>query len=146
MLLPPPVLLLVLIVLGAVGHLVLLGPIIFNPVCSVFGGALVVLSLLAIGTCLLCFKAVGTPFRPVSPTTTIVRSGLYRISRNPMYVGMAGIFLGLSLFLCSFVLALAMLPFVLIAHFGVVLPEERYLEALHGESYLQYKRSVPRWL
>jgi protein-S-isoprenylcysteine O-methyltransferase Ste14 len=63
-----------------------------------------------------------------------------------MYVGMAGILLGVSLLLCSLVLGLALLPFLLIVHFGVVLPEERYLEALHGESYRQYKRSVRRWL
>jgi protein-S-isoprenylcysteine O-methyltransferase Ste14 len=38
------------------------------------------------------------------------------------------------------------LPFVLIVHFDVVLPEERYLEGLHGETYREYKRSVRRWL
>jgi protein-S-isoprenylcysteine O-methyltransferase Ste14 len=146
MLLPPPVLLLATIVLGAVFHFLLLGPFTFTPMRSVLGGALVVLSVLTIGACIRRFKTAGTPFRPVSPATAIVSSGLYRVSRNPMYVGMAGILLGLSLLLGSYVLALALLPFVVIVHFGVVLPEERYLEALHGEPYRQYKQSARRWL
>lgn len=146
MLLPPPVLLFVAIVLGTVVHLQVLGPFTFTPVRSVLGGALAALSLFAIGTCVRRFNTVGTPFRPVSPSTAIVHSGLYRISRNPMYVGMAGILFGLSLLLSSYVLAIALLPFMITVHFGVVLPEERYLEARHGESYRQYKCSVRRWL
>jgi protein-S-isoprenylcysteine O-methyltransferase Ste14 len=146
MLLPPPLLLLALIILGSAAQLWLAGGFAIRPAWSALGGALVVLSLAAIGSCLRRFRAAGTPFRPVSPATAVVQSGLYRISRNPMYVGMAGILLGLGLLFSSYVLALAVLPFVIVVHFGVVLPEERYLEQLHGDAYRKYKRSVRRWL
>lgn len=146
MLLPPPVLLVVTLFLGVVTHRAFVGEFAFTPLGLALGGVLITLALLGIGACILRFHRAGTPFRPVSPATTIVRAGMYRMSRNPMYVCMAGILLGASLLLGSHVLALAVVPFVLIVHFGVVLPEERYLEQLHGESYREYKRMVRRWL
>ena len=146
MLLPPPVLLLAAVALGGAIHLLMFGSFTFSPIRSVLGAVVVILSCLTIAACTRRFKVAGTPVRPVSPATAIVMSGPYRLSRNPMYVGMAGLLLGLCLVLGSYVLGAALLLFVLVVHFGVVLPEERYLEALHGEPYRQYKRSVRRWI
>ena len=146
MLLPPPVLLLATVALSLGLHLLLLGPFTLSLARSLLGGCVIVVSVVTIGLSARRFKAAGTPVRPVSPATAIVSSGPYRISRNPMYVGMAALLLGLSLILGSYVLLLGLALFIWVVHFAVVLPEERYLESLHGETYRQYKQSVRRWL
>jgi len=70
----------------------------------------------------------------------------HRFSRNPMYLGMAGLIAGLGVLTGSFLFGLALVVFLAIVHYGVVLPEERYLEALHGAAYVEYKGRVRRWL
>ncbi len=92
------------------------------------------------------FRKAGTDPAPWKPSTAIVRSGLYGITRNPMYVGMAVVYVGLALALDS-VIAFLMLPIVLIViQTQVIAREERYLETKFGDDYRRYKASVPRWL
>lgn len=146
MLVPPPVLLVALAVLSAAGHVLWSGAFRFSLVRLLLGLFLMVGSVVLIVSCGNFFKKAGTPVRPVSPATTIVSAGPYRFSRNPMYVGMAGLLAGAGVLLASPVFAVAVIAFVAIVHFGVVLPEERYLESLHGQAYLRYKQSVRRWL
>ncbi|MGO9849829.1 MAG: methyltransferase family protein [Methylocella sp.] len=124
----------------------MIGSFAFSEARTLIGGLVTVLSVILIGASGRVFKKAGTPVRPVSPTTTIVQSGPYRFSRNPMYVGMAGIMVGLSVCLGSPLFIVALVAALAIVHFGVVLPEERYLEALHGDAYRGYKMSVCRWL
>ena len=83
---------------------------------------------------------------PMKPTTALVTSGPYRVTRNPMYVGMAFLYAGLALSL-GVIWALALLPAVLLMVDRLVIArEERYLEAKFGEEYRDYKRRVRRWL
>jgi len=63
-----------------------------------------------------------------------------------MYVAMVGLLAGFGLLSGSWFFALGALAFVVVVHFGVVLPEERYLEALHGPAYREFKSQVRRWL
>jgi len=107
-----------------------------------FGGAGFVFLTGALGL----FRMAGTRPEPWQPTTTIVTGGVYRVTRNPMYVGMALACAALALAFGS-PLALASLPAaVLVIHRGVILREERYLERKFGGAYLAYKASVRRWL
>lgn len=92
------------------------------------------------------FRRAGTRPEPWQPTTAIVTSGVYRVTRNPMYVGMALVYAAVALALGS-PLALALLPAaVLVIHRGVILREERYLERKFGDEYRAYKARVRRWL
>jgi protein-S-isoprenylcysteine O-methyltransferase Ste14 len=92
------------------------------------------------------FAKAGTNVQPWKPSTALVTTGVYRYSRNPIYLGMALIYVGLSLFADS-VLALAWLPLALIIMFnGVIRREERYLEGKFGEAYRAYRGRVRRWI
>jgi protein-S-isoprenylcysteine O-methyltransferase Ste14 len=83
---------------------------------------------------------------PGRAATRILATGPFRLTRNPLYVGLMLLYAAGALFFDSG-WALLLLPLAFAAlHFGAVLPEERYLEAKFGEEYLSYKRRVRRWL
>ena len=145
MIVPPPVLLIGLVVVCAVAQSLWLGWTAISPLRAALGTILIALSTALIASCGKLFRRVGTPVRPTSPTTAIVKEGPYRFTRNPMYVGMAGILAGLALLAGSYPIAGALVIFLAVLHFGVILPEERYLEALHGRTYVEYKEQVRRW-
>jgi protein-S-isoprenylcysteine O-methyltransferase Ste14 len=93
------------------------------------------------------FRARTTvnPMRP-SSSEALVTSGIYRFTRNPMYLGQALILLGFGLWQRS-ALAFVAVP-ILVAYLTVfqILPEERALSAKFGEAYDEYRRRVRRWL
>jgi protein-S-isoprenylcysteine O-methyltransferase Ste14 len=91
-------------------------------------------------------KAAGTNVRPDRPALTIVRSGPYRFTRNPMYLSLCLLQLALGFVLDGWIPLLFTIPLMLILHFGVILREESYLEAKFGEQYLSFKRQVRRWI
>jgi len=92
------------------------------------------------------FRRAGTGIEPFDEATTLVTIGFYRFSRNPMYMGMFLVLLGVA-FLMGAVGALLPVPvFVLIIRNNFVLGEERFLEAAFGQHYLDYKSEVRRWI
>jgi protein-S-isoprenylcysteine O-methyltransferase Ste14 len=99
-----------------------------------------------IGGALNGFRKAKTPAPPWLPTTAIVTTGVYGASRNPMYLGMAMLYVALALALDSLTAIFGLLPALVIMHFGVILREERYLEAKFGEAYRTYKAAVRRWI
>jgi protein-S-isoprenylcysteine O-methyltransferase Ste14 len=80
------------------------------------------------------------------PTTTIVDTGPYRFTRNPIYLGMVLGLIGLAIALNSLWLLLTLVPFVLAIRYGVVAREEAYLERKFGDVYRGYRSRVRRWL
>ena len=92
------------------------------------------------------FGRAGTNVIPWKPASALVTDGPYRITRNPMYVGMAVLYVAIAVGF-SLIWALVLLPLVLIAVDRlVIVKEEPYLERLFGEQYLDYKSRVRRWL
>jgi protein-S-isoprenylcysteine O-methyltransferase Ste14 len=91
-------------------------------------------------------RNAGTNVHPAKPTLTIVREGPYRFTRNPMYLALCFLQVALGFFMNDWITLLFVVPLVLILHYGVILREEKYLEAKFGEAYLQLKRDVRRWL
>lgn len=92
------------------------------------------------------FRRAGTNIRPFMPSTALVVAGPYKLTRNPMYLGMAGILLGAAVLMGS------LTPFIVIPGFMAliaerfIVPEEAKLEAAFGREYLDYKARVRRWL
>jgi protein-S-isoprenylcysteine O-methyltransferase Ste14 len=110
-------------------------------------GAVVV--LLAIGLFLFAvrsFRAAGTPVPGNRPRTTIVRTGLYRFSRNPIYLAFSLLQLGIALWVNSLWLVVTLVPAVAVMSLVVIPREERYLEARFPSEYSSYRASVRRWL
>lgn len=96
----------------------------------------------------LAFRRAHTTVDPRDPakSTELVATGIYRASRNPMYLGFLLALAGWGIFLGN-VLALAALPlFVAAMNRLQIAPEERALRARFGESFTRYERSVRRWL
>lgn len=94
---------------------------------------------------LLTMRAAGTSANPAKPSVLIVRNGPYRFTRNPMYLALCLIQTGIGFLLNDWITLLFVVPLALILHFGVILPEERYLEAKFGEVYRAYSARVPRY-
>jgi protein-S-isoprenylcysteine O-methyltransferase Ste14 len=88
----------------------------------------------------------GTNINPLRPTTALVTDGVFRRTRNPLYVGVSIALCGIALiFALDWVLVL-IVPACVILHFAVVTREESYLEGKFGEAYRRYKERVPRYL
>jgi protein-S-isoprenylcysteine O-methyltransferase Ste14 len=87
-----------------------------------------------------------TTIVPHHPVATLVTGGAYRFSRNPMYVGLAVVYLGLALAFGSW-WPFVLWPFVILAVWRLVIrPEERYLTGRFGQAYTGYQSRVRRWL
>jgi protein-S-isoprenylcysteine O-methyltransferase Ste14 len=80
------------------------------------------------------------------PTTTIVDTGPYRFTRNPIYLSMVLGLIGLAIALNSLWLLLTLAAFALVIRYGVVAREEAYLERKFGDPYRRYRARVRRWL
>ncbi|HTY18221.1 MAG TPA: isoprenylcysteine carboxylmethyltransferase family protein [Myxococcota bacterium] len=90
-------------------------------------------------------RARGTP-APIDPPKDLVAVGLYRYTRNPMYVGVASIVWGEALLFASWGLAGFAAAVCIVFHAFVVLYEEPSLRGRFGEAYARYCSAVPRWL
>jgi len=91
------------------------------------------------------FRAAGTSVRGSTSSTTIVRTGPYRFSRNPIYLAFILFVLGLSIWLNNLWMLVTLLPAVGIIAMVVIPREERFLEHNFSDQYLSYKASVRRW-
>lgn len=92
------------------------------------------------------FVKVDTGLEPFDEATTLVTSGFFRFTRNPMYLGMFLMLFGVAFLLGNLSALLPLLLFILVIRYNFVLGEERFLEAAFGQQYLNYKSEVRRWL
>ena len=111
------------------------------------GGAIVVAAVLGLGLwSVVLMRRSGQSENPWKPTTQVLQSGPYRITRNPMYLQMVIGCIGFAVALVNvWILILTPLCAWLLQKLAI-LPEEAYLERKFGEGYLEYKRRVRRWI
>lgn len=113
--------------------------------------AAVVLALagVAIGLSgVISFRRAQTTVNPLKPetSTTLVSSGIYRITRNPMYLGMLTVLLAWAAYLPSVLALLGPVAFALYITRFQIIPEERALHSLFGAAFVEYRHKVRRWL
>lgn len=144
---PPPFIFLGMLLLGLALDRVLPWSVNLTAIGRYAGGGLlvgagIVCLLLASGR----FRKAKTDVKPWKTSSAIVSDGIYGITRNPMYLGMALFYSGIGLIASSLGI-IALLPILIILiRTQVIAREERYLEAKFGEEYLSYKAKVRRWI
>jgi protein-S-isoprenylcysteine O-methyltransferase Ste14 len=92
------------------------------------------------------FVAAGTNIPPTLPTTALVVDGIYRRTRNPLYLGTTLVYLGLAVAAGSVWAVLIVVPLLWVINVGVIAREERYLERKFGDAYRAYRVRVRRWI
>ena len=142
---PPVYLVVALLVMAALHFLVPLGRFI-EPPYSYFGVLPLVGGIVMAATASSAFRRAGTPVLPFERSTALVTTGLYRFTRNPMYLGMLLILAGVALLFGSVSTLLPIPVFAWAIQRNFIVGEERFLEEIFGAQYLDYKRQVRRWL
>jgi len=92
------------------------------------------------------FKRAHTTVRPFEESAALVQAGVFRLSRNPMYLGFEAVLAGVALLLGSVSPWLVVIVFPLVIERGYIRVEERMLEARFGEEWRRYKARVRKWL
>jgi protein-S-isoprenylcysteine O-methyltransferase Ste14 len=142
----PPLLYLVTLGAGLLLHQVVRAQLL-PPIPSRIAGAALVIFGAAIGKWgEVTMRKAGTNVDPRQAALAIVTAGPFRFTRNPLYLGLIALYLGITL-LVDALAPLILLPILLlVTHFGIIRREERYLEAKFGPAYLEYKRKVRRYV
>ena len=116
-------------------------------------GRLIALGLAATGVIVavlgvVSFRRAKTTVNPLNPeaASALVVSGIYRLTRNPMYLGMLLVLLGWGVFLANVLTLLFPAVFVVLMNRLQILPEERALTAMFGSKFADYQSQVRRWL
>jgi protein-S-isoprenylcysteine O-methyltransferase Ste14 len=145
---PPPVV--ACLIAGSMWGIALVGPILDVPH---FARSIAVLTLVIIGVSfslagVVSFRRAKTTVNPMKPgnTTTLVNSGIYRVTRNPMYVGFLFILIAWAVYLLSLWALLGPLAYIIYINVFQIVPEEKVLSAKFGATFDDYKARVRRWL
>jgi protein-S-isoprenylcysteine O-methyltransferase Ste14 len=142
----PPLVYLGAIALGLLLHFAWPVRLVSRAVSMPLGGTAVPVAVALFLYAVRTFRTDGTPVSGNRPTTTIVRTGPYRCSRNPIYLSFSLLQLGVAFWVNSLWLLVTLIPAVALMSFVVIPREEIYLETRFPSDYLPYKASVRRWL
>ena len=152
---PPPIIYLAALGLGASIHYLLwplpltlpdIGTIAGDRLRIGLGILLVVIGVFGSGFTASRFKLIGDSPSPTKPTSAILTTGPYSISRNPLYLFVAVVYLGIGLSLGSLWIIIMFIPLIYLVQRLAIIPEEQYLESKFGDQYLDYKAAVRRWI
>ena len=110
------------------------------------GGAVFAIALALVAWAIVTMTRAGSNVPTNMPTTTIVDTGPYRFTRNPIYLGMFVGLVSLAVAFNSLWLLMTLVPFALVIRYGVITREEAYLERKFGDVYRRYRARVRRWL
>ena len=143
---PPPILALVMI------FLIYLSSLFFESITFKYQGSLSVLFIILGSACALPsfklfakFKTTITPLKP-SDATALVTEGMYRYSRNPMYLGLLLWTIASTIWFGTWFGIIINIVFIFLINFLQIIPEEEALLEIFGEEYEEYKKNVRRWI
>lgn len=143
---PPPVIALVMVAVGVVLGVFWPVEIIPAPWQYVAGGPIIAGAVLLVMSAFRLFQRAKTPVPTYRTPTALLTSGVYRFTRNPIYLSMVLLMIGLAVTLDNvWLLALAAI-FQQIMRWGVIAREEPFLEAKFGDDYRAFKQRTRRWI
>jgi protein-S-isoprenylcysteine O-methyltransferase Ste14 len=145
----PPFLFLAALLLGLAADYLLPLPVALtesNAVHWIIVGSLILSGVALAAAGIRNFSHAATPVPTNRPVRALVTTGIHGWTRNPIYLGMFLIYVGIGLAARSLWTLLLTLPLAITIRYGVVAREEAYLERRFGHSYRDYKRRVRRWL
>jgi protein-S-isoprenylcysteine O-methyltransferase Ste14 len=144
---PPPVLWIVLFLIGLGFDYIAALPFMPDTLPALWiGGAIWLTGAIIVALAVRQFRRAGTSVPIHTPTTKIVETGLYAVSRNPIYIGALTALLGAAIATDSLWVLAMLIPFAIIIRHGVIAREEAYLERKFGDVYVAYKGRVRRWI
>ena len=114
----------------------------------IFGSLMIISGLIIILSAIILFKKYQTTITPLNPSnaTKLITDGIYKFSRNPMYLGLLLVLSGISTILNP-IGGLFLVPlFILYLHFFQIIPEENAMINLFKDEFLEYKENVRRWI
>lgn len=123
-----------------------LGTIVYYPYNLIFSIILLVIGFLFGGIAAIIFNRRRTTLNPLRRPTSLITNGPYRFSRNPMYLGMFLMLLGLSFYFGSLASMAVSILFLMMMDYTVVPFEERSMENYFGKDFTKYKQKVRRWI
>lgn len=141
----PPVYLLIAVIAMLLLHIFLPVKVLFLPPFRYFGIVIIFTGLAIVLWCSDYFKKYNTPIRPYQESTFLIREGLYRYTRNPIYFAMGIILFGGAVTLGSLSPFIVVPVFIIIIEKVFIVKEEEFLEERFGNDYLEYKKKVRRW-
>jgi len=145
---PPPLVALVAALLIWIIARYLPTPLFVVPAINIIAGVIAACGLVVAVLGVVAFRRSQTSFDPVHPerATSLVTRGVYRYTRNPMYLGLALLLLAWALYLSAWLGVLVVGAFVAYMNCFQIMPEEKALESRFGQDFLRYQKAVRRWL
>ena len=145
----PPPLMYVLIFIAAIliQKKIRINDSLFNlQITKAIGIILLIISFFFLVTSLTKFFKSKNTLIPFKPASSLQTNGIYSISRNPMYVGLAIVYLGITCLAGNWWNIILFPLLLLIIQESIIKPEEKYLERAFKDAYFNYKKRVRRWL
>ena len=109
------------------------------------GSGLLILSLLIAGSAFRQFARNDNPVPPNQQITSLMKEGVFRFTRNPLYLALALLHIGIGLISGNAWVLITLLPALLVVRYYVIAREEAYLARRFGQEYLDYQARVRRW-
>ena len=113
---------------------------------GMIGGSIIGVSVAIVPFVLIRFKRRRTSFSVFQSATALITDGPYQLSRNPAYVALTLLYIGIGFFFSNGWMLALCIPVVMSIDRWVIPREERHLEAQFGEAYVQYKTTTRRWV
>ena len=113
-----------------------------------FGSIMIISGFIIILSAIILFKKYKTTITPLNPSnsTKLITVGIYKFSRNPMYLGLLLVLLGIS-FIINIIGGFLLIPlFILYLNLFQIIPEENAMVDLFKDEFLEYKKNVRRWI
>jgi protein-S-isoprenylcysteine O-methyltransferase Ste14 len=116
------------------------------PVSAWLGLTFIAVAIAIVVSAFMALAQAHTAFDARKSTTKIVTTGAFRLSRNPTYLSLTLLLIGIAFAISSLWVLVSVIPAVVATQWGVILREERYLKDKFGKGYSSYASRVRRWL